>query len=131
MDEEGIFLFPHLNDVGGLNDIQPQMDAAIYLPLKHNSLFKALGSSPPRGILLTGTTGSGKSFLAKAICRHLHETYQLAVFFRNGAEIVASLSGESEKNIRQLFQAAALEAPAIIVLDDIDVIAGDRDKANK
>lgn len=70
------------------------------MPLKYNYLFEQLGSSAPKGILLTGTTGCGKTYLAKAICRDLFEKHQLSVFIKNGAEIVASLSGESEKNIR-------------------------------
>lgn len=70
------------------------------MPLQYTHIFTELGSNAPKGILLTGATGSGKTYLAKAICRDLFETYKLSIFMKNGAEIVASLSGESEKNIR-------------------------------
>jgi SpoVK/Ycf46/Vps4 family AAA+-type ATPase len=74
------------------------------MPLQYAHIFDELGSSAPKGILLTGTTGCGKTYLAKAICRDVFEKFKLTIFMRNGAEIVASLSGESEKNIRELFK---------------------------
>ncbi|KAM3133215.1 hypothetical protein pb186bvf_014643 [Paramecium bursaria] len=131
MDQEQILQLPQLKDVGAIESIQSQIQSMIYLPLEYNHLFTQLGSQAPRGILLTGTTGSGKTYLAKAICRDLYEKHNLTIFIKNGAEIVASLSGESEKNIRQIFQQAQELSPSVILIDDIDVIAGDRDKASK
>lgn len=77
------------------------------MPLKFSHLFDIIGSEAPKGILLTGTTGCGKTHLAKGICRDLFEKHGLTIFMKNGSELVGSLSGESEKNIRQLFQSAA------------------------
>ncbi|CAD8043377.1 unnamed protein product [Paramecium primaurelia] len=131
LDEETLMQFPTLNDVGGIESIKSQIESMIYMPLQYAHIFTELGSNAPKGILLTGATGCGKTYLAKAICRDLYQQFKLNIFMKNGAEIVASLSGESEKNIRQLFQQAAQEAPSLVFIDDIDVIAGDRDKANK
>jgi ATP-dependent 26S proteasome regulatory subunit len=101
------------------------------MPLQFSHLFDELGVTAPKGILLTGTTGCGKTYLAKALCHDLFTNQNLSIFIKHGAEFMTSLSGESEKNIRQLFDAAIANAPSLVFLDEIDVIAGSRDKATK
>ena len=84
-------------------------------------MFSHLGAKPPRGVLLCGTTGSGKSMLVNALCGELEE---IPFFKLSGPEIVSSLSGESESNIRGIFKDVMDEAPAVLFIDDIDSIAG-------
>ena len=86
---------------------------------------------PPKGILLTGPSGSGKTALGLAICKDIYLKYNHPYFYKPSTEIIGSLSGESEKNIRNLFNLAMKAAPSIIFLDEIDAIAGSRDKASK
>jgi SpoVK/Ycf46/Vps4 family AAA+-type ATPase len=73
------------------------------MPLKHGRIFEEIGVQPPRGVLITGPTGSGKSALGQALCRDLNERFGLQVFVKHATELVGSLSGESERNIRSLF----------------------------
>lgn len=93
-------------------------------PLKQPIIFKTLGIKPPRGVLLYGPPGSGKTLLARAIA---NETG--AFFFNiNGPEIMSKMAGEAESNLRKAFQEAEKNSPAIIFIDEIDSIAPKRDK---
>jgi len=98
----------------------------IELPLRHPNIFKHLGVKPPKGVLLYGPPGCGKTLIAKAIAN------ETGVFFFiiNGPEIMSKMAGESENNLRKAFKEAENNSPAIIFIDEIDSIAPKRDKTN-
>ena len=98
----------------------------IELPLRHPALFKTLGIKPPRGVLLYGPPGSGKTLIARAIANETGAFF----FLLNGPEIMSKMAGESESNLRKAFEEAEKNAPAIIFIDEIDSIAPKRDKTN-
>jgi ribosome biogenesis ATPase len=109
-------------DLGGMADILQQIRQLIEYPLLRPELYHHLGVDPPRGVLLRGPPGCGKSHLANAIGGQLG-----LPFFRVAApELVAGMSGESEERIRSLFQTASDMAPSIIFLDELDAIAPKR-----
>lgn len=110
------------NQLGGIDKIITQIRQIIEYPLTHPEIFRHLGVDPPRGVLLRGPPGCGKSVLADAIAGELGVTYYKV----SAPEIVTGISGESERQIRGLFRAAAENAPAIIFIDEIDVIAPKR-----
>lgn len=101
----------------------------VELPLKHPILFDNLGIKPPRGILLHGPPGCGKSTIGRAIANETGAFFLLI----NGPEIMSAMAGESEKNLRQAFEKADEEAQqsgcAIIFIDEIDVIGGSRENS--
>ncbi len=98
----------------------------IELPLRHPKLFKTLGVKPPRGVLLFGPPGSGKTLIARAVANETGAFF----FLINGPEIMSKMAGESESNLRKAFEDAEKNAPAIIFIDEIDSIAPKRDKTN-
>jgi transitional endoplasmic reticulum ATPase len=114
------------DDIGGCRRQMAQIREMIELPLRHPTLFKTLGVKPPRGVLLFGPPGSGKTLIAKAVA---NETGAF-LFLVNGPEIMSKMAGESEANLRKAFEEAEKNAPAIIFIDEIDSIAPKREKAN-
>ena len=112
------------DDVGGVRKQMAQIRELVELPLRHPQLFKTIGVKPPKGILLYGPPGSGKTLIARAVA---NETGAFFVIV-NGPEIMSKLAGESESNLRKVFQEAEKNAPAIIFIDEIDSIAPKRDK---
>ena len=98
----------------------------IELPLRHPALFKTLGVKPPRGVLLYGPPGSGKTLIARAVANETGAYF----FLINGPEIMSKMAGESESNLRKAFEDAEANAPAIIFIDEIDSIAPKREKTN-
>merc|ERR1712084_32092 len=92
----------------------------------HPSLFKTLGVKPPRGVLLYGPPGSGKTLIARAVANETGAFF----FLINGPEIMSKMAGEAESNLRKAFEEAEKNAPAIIFIDEIDSIAPKRDKTN-
>jgi transitional endoplasmic reticulum ATPase len=114
------------DDIGGCRRQMAQIREMIELPLRHPQLFKTLGVKPPRGVLLFGPPGSGKTLIAKAVA---NETGAF-LFLVNGPEIMSKMAGESEANLRKAFEEAEKNAPAIIFIDEIDSIAPKREKAN-
>jgi transitional endoplasmic reticulum ATPase len=116
------------DDIGGCRRQMAQIREMIELPLRHPTLFKTLGVKPPRGVLLFGPPGSGKTLIARAVA---NETG--AFFFNiNGPEIMSKMAGESEANLRRIFEEAEKnsEKGSIIFIDEIDSIAPKRDKSN-
>lgn len=113
-------------DVGGCRKQMGLIREMIELPLRHPTLFKTLGVKPPRGVLLYGPPGSGKTLIARAVANETGAFF----FLINGPEIMSKMAGESESNLRKAFEDAEENAPAIIFIDEIDSIAPKRDKTN-
>ncbi|MEM4971407.1 MAG: CDC48 family AAA ATPase, partial [Sulfolobales archaeon] len=107
------------SDIGGLDDVKQQLREAVEWPLKYQDIFERMGIRPPKGILLYGPPGVGKTLLAKAAATESGANF-IAV---NGPEILSKWVGESERAIREIFRRARMVAPAIIFLDEIDSIA--------
>mgnify|MGYP000016906498 CR=1 FL=1 len=112
------------DDIGGLGHIIEKVRELIELPLKHPEIFRRLGIEPPKGILLYGPPGVGKTLLAKAIANEANAHF-IAI---NGPEIMSKFYGESEQRLREIFEEAQKNAPAIIFIDEIDAIAPKRDE---
>lgn len=98
----------------------------VELPLRHPSLFRAIGVKPPRGILLYGPPGTGKTLIARAVANETGAFF----FLINGPEIMSKLAGESESNLRKAFEEAEKNAPSIIFIDELDAIAPKREKTH-
>lgn len=114
------------DDIGGCRRQMAQIREMIELPLRHPTLFKTLGVKPPRGVLLFGPPGSGKTLIARAVANETGAFF----FLINGPEIMSKMAGESESNLRKAFEEAEKNAPAIIFIDEIDSIAPKREKTN-
>jgi len=113
------------DDIGGCRKQMAQIREMVELPLRHPQLFKNLGIKPPRGILLYGPPGCGKTLIARAVANETGAFF----FLINGPEIMSKMAGESEGNLRKAFEEAEKNAPAIIFIDEIDSIAPKREKA--
>jgi AAA family ATPase, CDC48 subfamily len=111
-------------DIGGLHEVIAKIRELVELPLRHPELFQRLGIEPPKGILLYGPPGTGKTLLAKAVANE-SDAYFIAI---NGPEIMSKFYGESEQRLREIFEEAKKNAPAIIFIDEIDAIAPKRDE---
>eukprot|EP00742_Colponemidia_sp_Colp-10_P000276 GILJ01000311.1.p1 GENE.GILJ01000311.1~~GILJ01000311.1.p1 ORF type:complete len:814 (+),score=156.44 GILJ01000311.1:175-2442(+) len=114
------------DDIGGCRKQMAQIREMIELPLRHPTLFKTLGVKPPRGVLLYGPPGSGKTLIARAVANETGAFF----FLINGPEVMSKMAGEAEGNLRRAFEEAEKNAPAIIFIDEIDSIAPKRDKTN-
>ncbi len=112
-------------DIGDMEEVVRKVRELVELPLKHPEIFERLGIEPPKGILLYGPPGTGKTLLAKAVANETG-AYFIAI---NGPEIVSKYVGESERRLREIFEEAQKNAPAIIFIDEIDAIAPRRDEA--
>ena len=109
-------------DIGGLWEENNRIREMIELPLKHPQVFERLGIAPPKGVLLHGPPGTGKTLIAKAVANEANIHF-ISV---NGPEIVNKFYGESEAQLRGLFEEADQKAPSILFLDEIDAIAPKR-----
>lgn len=109
-------------DIGGLMIIKQQLIEAVEWPLKHPDSFKRLGVNPPRGILLYGAPGTGKTMLAKAVANESEANFILV----KGPELLSKWVGESEKAVREIFKKARQASPTIIFFDEIDSLAPKR-----
>ncbi|OCC24282.1 AAA family ATPase [Croceicoccus estronivorus] len=110
------------DDVGGMGETIRQLREMVELPLRYPELFTRLGVDPPKGVLLHGPPGTGKTRLAQAVANESDAEF----FTINGPEIMGSGYGESEKRLREVFEEAARVAPSIVFIDEIDSIAPKR-----
>ncbi len=110
------------DDVGGLNEVKQGLKEAVEWPLKHPETFKRLGVRPPKGTLLYGIPGTGKTLLAKAVASESEANF-ISV---KGPELLSKWVGESEKGVREIFRKAKQASPTVIFFDEIDAIAGAR-----
>jgi transitional endoplasmic reticulum ATPase len=110
------------DDLGGMKDTIDALREMVELPLRHPEIFQRLGVDPPKGVLLHGPPGTGKTRLARAVANESEARF----FHIAGPEIMGSAYGESEKRLRELFEQAAEAAPSIIFIDEIDSIAPKR-----
>ena len=122
-EESGQIQTISYEDIGGLGDQLQKVREMIELPLKHPILFRRLGIDPPRGVLLHGPPGTGKTLIAKAVASETKAHFTSI----NGPEIISKYYGESEKQLREIFDEAAANAPAIIFIDELDSIAPKRE----
>jgi len=111
-------------DVGGLHREIRRIREMIELPLRYPEVFERLGIDPPKGVLLHGSPGCGKTLIARAVA---HETSAYFLHI-NGPEVIDKWYGASEKHLRGLFEEAGRHAPAIIFIDEIDAIAPKREE---
>ena len=111
-------------DIGGLHEEIQRIREMVELPLRHPELFQRLGIDPPKGVLLHGPPGCGKTLLARAVANESEANF----FSINGPEIMSKFYGESEARLREIFQQAQQNAPSIIFIDEIDAIAPKREE---
>ncbi|MFB6120564.1 MAG: CDC48 family AAA ATPase [Halobacteriaceae archaeon] len=109
-------------DIGGLDDELEQVREMIELPMRHPDLFEQLGIEPPKGVLLHGPPGTGKTLIAKAVASEIDAHFETI----SGPEIMSKYYGESEEQLREVFDDAEDNAPAIVFIDEIDSIAPKR-----
>lgn len=110
------------NDVGGLKKQLMELREAIELPLKHPKLFEKVGIEPPKGVLLYGPPGCGKTLMAKALAHEVNATFIRVV----GSELVRKYIGEGARLVSELFELAREKAPSIVFIDEIDAIGAKR-----
>lgn len=126
--EEPAFLTPvprpveRYCDLGGMDEMIQEIRQLVEYPLTRPELYRHLGIEPPRGVLLRGPPGTGKTHLAHAVAGQMGVPF----FSVSAPALVTGVSGESEGRVRQLFQAASEQAPALIFLDELDAVAGKR-----
>ncbi|RLG93250.1 AAA family ATPase [Candidatus Bathyarchaeota archaeon] len=111
-------------DIGGLHEEIQRVREMVELPLRHPELFQRLGIEPPKGVLLHGPPGCGKTLLARAVANESEANF----FAINGPEIMSKFYGESEARLREIFQQAQQNAPSIIFIDELDAIAPKREE---
>ena len=111
-------------DIGGLDEELDRIREMIELPLSEPGRFRRLGIDPPSGVLLHGPPGTGKTLIARAVANEVDAYFDTI----SGPEIVSKYKGESEERLREAFDRAEANAPAILFVDEIDSIAGSRDE---
>jgi 26S proteasome regulatory subunit T2 len=109
-------------DVGGLDNQIREIKEAVELPLTHPELYEEIGIKPPKGVILYGEPGTGKTLLAKAVANETSATFFRVV----GSELVQKYSGEGPKLVRELFRLADEHAPSIVFIDEVDAIGHKR-----
>jgi len=116
--------FISYEDIGGLNNELSRIREMIELPIRNPELFEKVGIEPPKGVLMFGAPGTGKTLIARAIANETNASF----FTISGPEIMGKFYGESEGRLRQVFEEAEQNAPAIIFIDEIESIAPKRDE---
>ena len=109
-------------DVGGLGKQIKLIRELVQLPLKYPNVYRHLGINPPRGIILYGPPGSGKTHLARAVANEVDARF----YYINGPDVIGTYTGETEANLRRMFSEASHHAPAIIFIDELDAMAPKR-----
>lgn len=112
------------DDVGGIGPVLDQVREMVELPLRHPELFQRLGIQPPKGVIMHGPPGTGKTLIARAVAAEAEAQF----FLINGPEIMGKFQGESEQRLRDIFQRAQQDSPAIIFIDELDSIAPKREQ---
>ena len=115
----------HYEDIGGLDDAKQKIREMVELPIRYPELFEKLGIEPPKGVLLYGAPGTGKTLLAKAVANESDANF-ISI---SGPELVSKFVGESEEKLREIFKSANEKAPSIIFMDEIDAIAPKREES--
>ncbi len=109
-------------DIGGCEAQIQEMKEAVELPLTHPEVYEEMGIKPPKGVILYGEPGTGKTLLAKAVANETSATFLRVV----GSELIQKYLGEGPKLVRELFRVAEEHAPSIIFIDEIDAIGTKR-----
>lgn len=109
-------------DIGGLEKQIQEIKEAVELPLTHPELYEDIGIKPPKGVILYGVPGTGKTLLAKAVANQTSATFLRVV----GSELIQKYLGEGPKLVRELFRVADDMAPSIVFIDEIDAIGTKR-----
>jgi AAA family ATPase, CDC48 subfamily len=122
-EADGLTTDTTYEDIGGLDEELELVREMIELPLSEPELFTRLGIEPPKGVLLYGPPGTGKTLIARAVANEVDAHFDTI----HGPEIVSKYKGESAERLRTAFERASENAPAIIFLDELDSIAGERD----
>ncbi|MGN6349256.1 MAG: AAA family ATPase, partial [Candidatus Nitrosocosmicus sp.] len=107
------------NDIGGLDDVKRELQEAVEWPLRYPDLYSKLGHSIPKGILMHGPSGTGKTMLAKAVATESEANF-ISV---KGPELLSKWIGESERGVREIFRRARQAAPCVVFFDEVDSIA--------
>jgi len=113
------------DDIGGCDKELAKIRELVELPMRHPNVFTSVGVRPPRGVLIYGPPGSGKTMIAKAVAAETGAFF----FLINGPEVMSKMAGESEQKLRQAFEECEKNSPAILFIDEVDAIAPRRDKA--
>lgn len=111
-------------DIGGLHEEIQRIREMVELPIRHPEIFQRLGIEPPKGVLLQGPPGCGKTLLARAVANESEANFTSI----NGPEVMSKFYGESEARLREIFQQAQKNAPSIIFIDELDAIAPKREE---
>lgn len=109
-------------DIGGLEQQIQEIKEAVELPLTHPELYEDMGVKPPKGVILYGVPGTGKTLLAKAVANQTSATFLRVV----GSELIQKYLGDGPKLVRELFRVAEENAPSIVFIDEIDAIGTKR-----
>merc|ERR1719321_377260 len=109
-------------DIGGLEDQIQEIKEAVELPLTHPELYEDIGIRPPKGVILYGEPGTGKTLLAKAVANQTSATFLRIV----GSELIQKYLGEGPKLVREVFRVAEEQAPSIVFIDEIDAVGTKR-----
>ncbi len=109
-------------DVGGLGKQIKLVRELVQLPLKYPHVYRHLGINPPRGIILYGPPGSGKTHLARAVANEVEARF----YYINGPDVIGTYTGETEANLRRMFNEAGHHSPSVIFIDELDAMAPKR-----
>ena len=109
-------------DIGGLHDQIQEIKEAVELPLTHPELYEEIGIKPPKGVILYGEPGTGKTLLAKAVANQTSATFLRVV----GSELIQKYLGDGPKLVREMFRVADDLSPSIVFIDEIDAVGSKR-----